>query len=337
MSWQILPISRFAEVVPIWQKLHHKFGATPLLDPIFVRHLIDSFANGREIVVFHEVDPKAIGIFSRRGRFHWQTFQPANAPVGVWMFEPDTNIEPILKSLQAALPGTAMLVGLSQIDPDNIPRPVPSKRLTTIDYINTARVEITGSYENYWTARSKNLKRNMIRQRNRLARESRAVRLEELSDPKQIAGAVAEYARLESAGWKEEVASAVHLDDPQGKFYTNMLSEFAELNEAVIFRYFYDDQLVACDLCLLRDKILIILKTTHDEGQKGTSPAHLMRHEVIEGAFNSGDIERIEFYGPTQDWHLRWTDDVRVMYHLNYYRSPLVSFLHGVARKAKTS
>ena len=93
----------------------------------------------------------------------------------------------------------------------------------------------------------------------------------------------------------------------------------------------------AIDRLNLRDKTLIILKTTHDENQKGTSPAHLMRHDVIEDAFNTGEIERIEFYGPAQDWHLRWTDDVRVIYHLNYYRSPLVSHLHRLTRQAMMS
>ncbi len=52
----------------------------------------------------------------------------------------------------------------------------------------------------------------------------------------------------------------------------------------------------------------------------------------VKDAFRTGEIERIEFYGPAQDCHLRWTDDVRTMYHLNYYRSALILRLHGVVR-----
>ena len=334
MSWRFLPISRFAQVASAWRRLHRKFDEAPLLDPLFITPLIEEFATGRELVVHFEApsSPGAIGILSRKGPLTWQTFQPANAPLGLWMIDPEIEIYPLMGSLLSALPGAVMLVGLSQVDPDHLARPEPSKRLATFDYIHTARIEIAGSYESYWAARGKNLRHNMKRQRNRIAREGRTTRLEMLRDPPQMRTAVADYARLESSGWKEAAASAVHPDNAQGRFYTKILSNFAEGGEAVVYRFFYDDQLVASDLCLLRGKVLTILKTTHDESQKGTSPAHLMRHEVIKNAFRTGEIERIEFYGPAQDWHLRWTDDVRTMYHLNYYRSAPILRLHGVVR-----
>lgn len=337
MSWRFLPISRFAEVVPIWQELHHKFGGTPLLDPIIVRHLVEQFATGSELLAIHDAAPAAAGILSKIGFFRWQTFQPANAPIGVWMTEPGAEIEPILNSLASSLPGPVMLVGLSQLDPILLPRPEPSKRLATLDYISTANLEIAGSYESYWAARSKNLKHNMKRQRNRLDRAKTTIRLEVVRDPPKISEAVADYARLELSGWKGKVASAVGVNDAQGRFYSNMLHDFAVRDEAIVYRYFYDDRLVASDLCLLRNKVLIILKTTHDEQEKGTSPAHLMRHEVIQSAFQTHDVEQVEFYGPVQDWHLRWTDDVRVMYHINYFPSAMVSVLHGATRKMKRS
>jgi hypothetical protein len=33
------------------------------------------------------------------------------------------------------------------------------------------------------------------------------------------------------------------------------------------------------------------------------------------------------------EWHMRWTDDVRTLYHLNYYRSPLVPRLKSLAAR----
>ncbi len=337
MTWRFLPVSRFAEATPVWQQIQRKFGATPLLDPVFIQQLIEHFASGGELIALHEAEPMAVGILSRRGRFGWQTIQPANAPLGAWIADPNASTDTLLSSLAAALPGPALMVGLSQLDPSFAPRPEVNGRVKTLDYIKTARVPIEGSYEDYWSARSKNLKHNMKRQRNRLARDNVAIRFEEIREPDKIAEAVNDYARLESAGWKGSISSAVRVGDTQCRFYIGMLREFAVRGEAVIYRYFYNDALVATDLCLLCDKTLIILKTTHDESRKGTSPAHLMRHEVVQRAFEKGDVDCIEFYGPAQDWHLRWTDDVRVMYHLNYYRLPLISLLHGAKRKAKTS
>jgi len=334
MSWQVLPIAEFAQASPTWRRLNIRFGGTPLLDPLFLVPLIEEFSSGGELLCLFN-DSSSLGaatILSRAGPFAWQTFQPANAPLGAWLLDPDLKIEPVIDSLIYALPGPTMLLGLSQIDPEFMSPPLPSNRVVTFDYIRTARLDIGGSYEDYWAGRSKNLKHNMNRQRNRLSREGRVMRLETLREPAQMRGAVADYARLESSGWKGVSASAVNEDDAQGRFYNRMLTSFAERDEAIVYRYYYDDNLVASDLCLIRDKVLIILKTTHDETQKGTSPAHLMRHQIIEGAFGSGDISRVEFYGPAQDWHLRWTDDVRTIYHLNYYRSALASHIHRWAR-----
>jgi len=36
--------------------------------------------------------------------------------------------------------------------------------------------------------------------------------------------------------------------------------------------------------------------------------------------FDEGRITRVEFYGKAMEWHLRWTSDVRTLYHLNRYR-----------------
>ena len=330
MSWRLMPISKFGEMEASWRQLHRTLGRTPLLDPLFVKPLIEEFGSGEEILALRGPPdrPTAMTILCKKNRFAWQTFQSANAPLGVWMNHFEVGLERVTEELVRALPGPALILGLSQRDPDLAPRPAHSKRLGTGDYIRTARINIEGMYEAYWSARSKNLKHNMKRQRNRLDREGKTIRLEEIRSPEAMRAAVADYARLESLGWKEAAGSAVHLDNPQGNFYVKILEGFGLNSEAIVYRYFYNDRLVATDLCLTRDKVLLILKTTHDESQKGTSPAHLMRHEVIQNAFRTRAISRIEFYGPVQDWHLRWTEDVRTLYHVNYYRSALLPYLH---------
>jgi hypothetical protein len=43
------------------------------------------------------------------------------------------------------------------------------------------------------------------------------------------------------------------------------MERLAARTEALAFRYFFADTLVACDMCLLREGTLIGLKTTYDE------------------------------------------------------------------------
>jgi hypothetical protein len=33
------------------------------------------------------------------------------------------------------------------------------------------------------------------------------------------------------------------------------------------------------------------------------------------------------------EWHTRWTDEIRTMYHLNGYRWPWLGRLHGIAAR----
>jgi hypothetical protein len=58
-----------------------------------------------------------------------------------------------------------------------------------------------------------------------------------------------------------------------------------------------------------------------------------MREEACRRLFEDGRIRRIEFYGRVMEWHTRWTDEVRTMYHLNHYRWPVLARLHGVKRR----
>ncbi|MCP5368587.1 MAG: GNAT family N-acetyltransferase, partial [Hyphomicrobiales bacterium] len=41
-----------------------------------------------------------------------------------------------------------------------------------------------------------------------------------------------------------------------------------------------------------------------------------------------GAFRVIEFYGPVKDWHTKWTDETRTMYHANYYRHGALKALH---------
>jgi CelD/BcsL family acetyltransferase involved in cellulose biosynthesis len=337
VTWQFIPIERFQEHAVTWRDLNVRSAKTPLLDPRFVLPLIESFGVGDELLGLSGPleRPHAMGIFRRTNRFAWQTFQPANAPLGAWLCEADQSPGDVLASLCGSLPGQSLLVGLTQLDPDIHPRPDSQGRLRTVDYIKTARIEIEGSFDDYWNSRSKNLRHNMKRQTNRLKRDGIDVRFETLSAPQDMCRAVADYGALEQSGWKAEMDTAVRADQAQGQFYKSMLSTFAADGQAAVYRYFYGESLVASDICIEGDDCMIVLKTAHDHSLKGTSPAQLMRFEIFRQAFDSGKIRRIEFYGPVMDWHLRWTEEVRTIYHLNYYRWPWVASLHERQRRSQ--
>ena len=337
VAWTIAPIGKFAETLEIWGGLNRAHsGDTPLLDPLFLAPLIQEFADDRDVVATYREagQVRAIAVLRRVNFFAWQTLQPANAPIGLWNGDPALDLERVLGELAARLSASCAMLGVTQQDPASLPRPSRSRRLSTFDYIRTARIEFPPSFETYWQSRSKNFRQNVTRQRNRIKREQIEARLECLTDPADMARAVADYARLETAGWKAEEGTAVRLEDPQGRFYVKMLTAFAERGESFVYRYRFADRVVASDLCILRDGTLYILKTAYDEAQQGLSPAHLMRVDAFAQAIDAGRLRKVEFYGPVKEWHTRFTDDIRTMYHANFYRLPVLKRLHE-ARRAR--
>jgi hypothetical protein len=151
---------------------------------------------------------------------------------------------------------------------------------------------------------------------------------------------VADYGRLETTGWKARSGSAVGAGDAQGRFYARMLEAFAQQGQARVYRYWFGEQLAAMDLCITDRDCIVILKTAYDESiPSGFSPALLMREEACRELFDAQRFARIEFYGRVMEWHTRWTDEVRTLYHLNHYRWPLLSRAHAYlqARPATTT
>ena len=57
--------------------------------------------------------------------------------------------------------------------------------------------------------------------------------------------------------------------------------------------------------------------------------------QAFKALFDSKRIQRIEFYGKIMEWHSRWSDEARTMYHINCYRGPVVSAVWHIARAAR--
>ena len=318
-----------------WDQLNARSGAQPFLDARAVALALEVFGTGDErLAVARRGDETlAMMVLSRNDPFRWTSFQPSQLPLGAWLATPGTDLGPLTRSLLAALPGFALIVSLTQADPLALPRPADGPALRTDDYIDTGWVELAGSYEDYWSARGKNLRQNMRKQRNKLATDGITANLRTLTAAGDMAAAVARYGELESAGWKSGLGTAIHAGNDQGRFYTRLLEDAAGQGEAVVFEYWLDNSLAASNLCLRRDGTLIILKTTYDERHAQLSPAFLLLQAEIESFFTDGSVSRIEFFGRMKDWHTRWTECRRALYHITAYRSTWVRSVSELRRR----
>jgi CelD/BcsL family acetyltransferase involved in cellulose biosynthesis len=331
MNWTIVATGQFARHAEQWRTLNRQGPASPLLELEFVEPLLAEFGTGKEILAICKSEQQvvAMAIMKPVRSGAWETFQPSQAPIAMWINLPGWDLDELLNTLIRKLPGLPLVLAIPQRDPFLYPRPADSATLQTIDYVDTARITVVGSFDDYWAARGKNLRANLKKQRARMVKEGIVPRMDTFTAPEEMAQAIAEYGRLESAGWKAQGGTAIHPDNAQGRFYRSMLEGFCRRGAGAVIRYFFNGQVVAMNLCIEGDGIMIVLKTTYDESVPSHySPAFLMREETCQLMFAEKKYKSLEFYGKVMDWHLKWTDEVRTLYHVNSYRWPILLRLH---------
>ena len=323
LQWQLSPAAAFERDAADWDVLALAHGYPAFMRPDVIAAALAEFGTGGERVAVCERGGTriAMGIFCRSKAGVWETFQPSQLPLGAFVCDRAFPFEAGLAGLARALPGFAVLAAVTQQDPAIVARPVDSRLLRTLDYIETARVDVSGSFDDYWAARGKNLRTNTKKQLAKLVNDGVALRRECVVEVGKVAAAIAEYGRLESAGWKMGEGTAVAAGNAQGRFYTRVFESCCARGTGRIHRLLFDDEIVAMDLCIEEGGVLVILKTTYDEKWKHVSPASLLRHAYFRDVFDAGSVRRVEFYGKVMEWHRRWTDDVRTLYHVNYLRS----------------
>lgn len=340
MSWSLVPAACFSDYAATWAGLNTAGPAAPLLAPEFVLPLLTEFGSGNEwLALWHQDNDIAVmTIVCPRRPGVWETFQPSQAPVTLWLERPGA-IAPealpyLLDALIRTLPGGALMLGMTQRDPAVSPQPPTGERITVMPYLDTARVALQGEFADYWSRRGKNLRTNMKKQRARLLKEGITTRLQVTRDAAGMAAAVADFGRIESAGWKSREGTSVHLNNAQGRFYRSMLEGMAKRGAASAYRYWFDDRLVAVNLCIESEDSVIIVKTTYDEalGNQYT-PAFLLLEELCQHWFAEHRFNALEFYGKVMEWHRRWSDEVRTMYHVNSYRWSGLLRLHQVLQQ----
>jgi CelD/BcsL family acetyltransferase involved in cellulose biosynthesis len=333
MKWTFHDAGEFPRFAEAWREVNARGHDLPALDPAFIGPLLSEMGSGHELLgVYGDGDRiGAFGLFVKRTAGSWRTFQAGYCPFGAWVIDPALPVEPVLSALVRALPGAAMLVSVTFQDPDIVPRASDEGCIRTVDTIRIARITVSGGFDDYWRTRTRNFRQNFRKSLNRLERESVAVRFKSLTAPEHMAAALDDYARVEISGWKADAGRAMKRDNPQGRFYKKMMTGLAHRGEAIVYCCYYDDHLVASDLCIKRNGVLTVLRTSYDDAERATSPGTLLNHHVFRTLFEE-KLHRIEFYGALMDWHTNWTDEIRTMYHLNCYRWPLLASIHDVVR-----
>ena len=339
LQWTTYPASQLQEFSSAWQSINAADLNMPVLDPRYLLPLLQHLGTGRELLVMGTIQGRArAAILAQQGRRGiWHSFEAGGCPFGAWVCDKELDREQALASLLRALPGFGILIALTRQDPALAPRPNEQGRVRTVDYIETMSIRLGGDFDTFWKGRSKGFRQNIRTALNRQSREGISATFAEIADPETLSAAVDAHGLLESASWKAVTGNALHPENAQGIFMRQAMCSLAESGNARAFQYRYDGRLVASALCVDNGDAMIVLRTSFDEGEKFTSPGQLMHHAMLQALFERGRFRTIEFYGAAMNWERQWTDEARVMYHLNVYRSPWLAMAHEFLAKWKKS
>ncbi len=71
------------------------------------------------------------------------------------------------------------------------------------------------------------------------------------------------------------------------------------------------------------------METTYDESILPCSPAFHLNYSLIESLYRGKAIHRAEYDGRLMEWHTKWTENSRTVYHLTQFRSPQIKRFAG--------
>lgn len=336
MTWHLLKARNALEtpgnaLVSEWAGLNSElFDDHPLLSPEFVVPLVRHFA-GTDVLLAHADDPgagRALVLLRPRRAGFWSTFLPSQAPISPALLDKGADIDRLI----AELPGVALGIDFLCQDPEysGVAGESRDGAREQIRHLTTTAAELNSSFEDYWAARPKNLRRNMKRYFNRLSASGDQPRLEVHTDIAEVHSGLQRYGLMESAGWKASAGTAIHPENQQGRFYADVLEGFGRRGDFRVYELYIGESLAASRLCILNRNMLIVLKTTYDENLSHYAPGRVLLHMLLEREFSTREVSRVEFYTNANADSLSWATTSRDIFHVSQYRfSQLRSVIAG--------
>ena len=196
-------------------------------------------------------------------------------------------------------------------------------------------INCEGNFGDYWSKRPKNLRKNISRYTNRVTKELGGYRLRIVSDAQAISDAVDRYGYLESQGWKGECGTALHPENVQGRFYSEVMENFARSGNAFVFELWAGDQMVASRLLIGNDNLLVVLKTTYSEALKQYSFGWLLLYETVKHIFDNRVAQHLDLYTDASKEQLDWSTESREFYNGSLYRRRAGSLMRQAVKLRK--
>ncbi len=342
MNWHLIDAREgFAVHRDRWAALNQRiFDDHPLLDARFVGPLLQHFASPttRLAILGDPTEPRGMMLVERNRIGLWSAFLPSQSQIAPVLLRREDAFA--LPELMRCLPGHTLAFDLLAQDPlyscmsDVFDAGGGSPLVEVQPHVRTMSVCLAGAFDRYWAARARSLVKNIRRYGHRLEHDGVKFELEVATSPSEVVARVDEFGRLESSGWKAAGGTAVSPDNEQGRFYAAMMRAFADRGDALVYSLRHAGRIVACRLVVRSARMLVILKTTYDEGYGRYAPGRLLLRAVLQDMFARQPGSVVEFYTNATEDQLAWATADRVISNVRVYRSTVDRWAIESARAA---
>ena len=150
MKWSVEEFDASA-----WDALNDAAGGPalnsghPALHSINVQLLLKHFGTGEESVWVCRRGRIPVAMVVLTGRLVANAWHPDNQTVALWVQRDDVDFADLARLLARR----GLMLSVTHIDPDMLKRPdghEPVECIETVNYIETARTVVSGSFEDYW-------------------------------------------------------------------------------------------------------------------------------------------------------------------------------------------
>jgi Acetyltransferase (GNAT) domain len=341
MTWTLTALASdpVAEL-QLWRELLAR-GASrhPLLDSDYVALALTHLARGRSL---HWLQYSAggqaavVGLVEPHGYGRWSSWHLPQLPVTtVLVAPPGPGAVTAVAGLFAALPAPAWQLKLFDVDPAYVGLPavlgdLPQLAIATHQ---TVAIDPGTDFACYWDNRSRDLQRNVARCIRKLAAAVGPPQLRRIDAARDMSRAVAEHAELELSGWKGQRGTALRADDLLGVFYRAVLERYAALGAARVYQLHAGSQLVASQLCIVANGILVTMKTTYHGNHVSCSPGRILDYLMLQQLSGDPAVKRCEFCVHADKSDRLWATELRATQQVEYYRGTLLRHLAARGRR----
>ncbi len=184
-------------------------------------------------------------------------------------------------------------------------------------------VAIEGTWEDYFDARDKKVRKNWDYFERRLQKEG-SVGLIEIADGQGLDQAVLDALEIEKSSWKGDHGTAISASAAETRFYLDLAQAMSRRQNFRLYFLALDGKKIAFDYCLSYKQSFNVLKTGYDPAFSKNSPGRVLHKTVLRGLYRDGGYSIYDLLGARDAWKEEWTQTVQTLLRLRLYnRKPV--------------